>query len=469
MIFRSVQSFCIFVFLSIGFPYMIYSGEDLIKNNFDLSFFLSFCIIIYSSVKLSNLTLKGENRLIEMTFWLFVYVWLGITSLGHSLLRVFAWNTNYSSDEIVRVQLLIICSLIFYELGMKLNFKKNSKKFNEEKKNKKTIKMNFSSIFLLFLLFFCISMLMIFLSGGLYSLFSTRFEQGLRESDSLKSMNLIMDSLKKTPIFSLLVYVIIEFKNKKYNPSDKNKFLLLIIIMFFINIIISNPIANPRFWFGAVFLTLLLISFKWKKIYMGIYIFFLSLILTVVFPYMDTFRVSLESKLTKQNVAYLLLVKGDYDAFQQIMNALRVVELKGFTFGEQLLGVIFFWFPRSLWEGKPISTGAFVGENLNYLFTNFSSPLWAEFYINFGVIGVMIMFFFYGKLTYFMQNKMLIKSNLSFYMISYFFAAYQIFFLRGDLLNAVAYLTPFIVVTIIINKVLNVERKTYEEKNSIRN
>ncbi len=352
---------------------------------------------------------------------------------------------------------------------MKLNFKKNSKKFNEEKKNKKTIKMNFSSIFLLFLLFFCISMLMIFLSGGLYSLFSTRFEQGLRESDSLKSMNLIMDSLKKTPIFSLLVYVIIEFKNKKYNPSDKNKFLLLIIIMFFINIIISNPIANPRFWFGAVFLTLLLISFKWKKIYMGIYIFFLSLILTVVFPYMDTFRVSLESKLTKQNVAYLLLVKGDYDAFQQIMNALRVVELKGFTFGEQLLGVIFFWFPRSLWEGKPISTGAFVGENLNYLFTNFSSPLWAEFYINFGVIGVMIMFFFYGKLTYFMQNKMLIKSNLSFYMISYFFAAYQIFFLRGDLLNAVAYLTPFIVVTIIINKVLNVERKTYEEKNSIRN
>jgi len=433
-------------------------NEDIIKTSFNLSFVLSILIILFSSLRLSFLSLKGEIRLIEMSFWLFVYVWLGITSLGHSLLGVFAWNTNYSTDEIVNVQLIIIVSLICYELGIRLNIKSNDSINKKLDKIYETKDMIFSEVFSLFLLFFCVSVGMIFLSGGIDSLFSTRFEQGVRASESLKSTNLIIDSLKKTPIFSLLIFVIIQFKNKKYNVLDKNKFLLLIGVMLLVNIIISNPVANPRFWFGAVFLTLIFVSFKWRKIYMGGLIFILSLVLTIIFPYMDTFRVSLESKITKQNVAYLLLAKGDYDAFQQIINALRVVEIKGITYGEQMLGVIFFWFPRSIWEGKPLSTGAMVGENLGYTFTNFSSPLWAEFYINFGLIGIFIMFFIYGKFTFYLQSFLLNNINLSKYMIACFFAAYQIFFLRGDLLNAVAYLTPFIIVTIFINRVLRVER-----------
>ncbi len=53
-----------------------------------------------------------------------------------------------------------------------------------------------------------------------------------------------------------------------------------------------------------------------------------------------------------------------------------------------MLGTLLFWMPRSVWPDKPLDTGVMLAEYKEYGFTNLSSPLWGEFFIDFGWVGL---------------------------------------------------------------------------------
>ena len=105
--------------------------------------------------------------------------------------------------------------------------------------------------------------------------------------------------------------------------------------------------------------------------------------LFLVFPLASTFRNSLEVKVQFRNPLQSL-TGGDFDSFDQINNAVFYVAVHGTTHGQQLLGVIFFWVPRSIWPNKAVDTGILLAEFRNYSFTNLSAPLKAEFFVNGG-------------------------------------------------------------------------------------
>ncbi|WP_348689892.1 hypothetical protein, partial [Paramuribaculum intestinale] len=67
-----------------------------------------------------------------------------------------------------------------------------------------------------------------------------------------------------------------------------------------------------------------------------------------VFPFLNQGRtVTSISELEVSIIPdYEMFLTGHFDTFQ---NGLRVIRDNYVTYGEQLLGVILFWFPRSIW------------------------------------------------------------------------------------------------------------------------
>ncbi|AXY53827.1 hypothetical protein YT1_4436 [Rhodococcus ruber] len=78
----------------------------------------------------------------------------------------------------------------------------------------------------------------------------------------------------------------------------------------------------------------------------------------------------------------------DYDGYQQLINSIYFVDESGHTFGKYVLSAGLFFIPRALWAGKANPASIDVADARGYSFQNLSLPIWSEFYIDFGIVGV---------------------------------------------------------------------------------
>ena len=139
----------------------------------------------------------------------------------------------------------------------------------------------------------------------------------------------------------------------------------------------------------------------------------------------------------------------DFDSFKQVVDTWLYVGGGGGRSGENFLGVLFFWVPRSMWPGKPAPTGELVSSSLGYQYTNVANPLPAEAYVSFGLVGVVVVFILLGLITARCEASVRgadldrPHSDLLFYAVA---TGFIIIILRGAL-NAVApmFATAFVV------------------------
>jgi hypothetical protein len=100
--------------------------------------------------------------------------------------------------------------------------------------------------------------------------------------------------------------------------------------------------------------------------------------------------------------------------------------------------VLFFWVPRSIGPDKPIDTGILLANFRGYSFTNLSSPLWAEFAINFGVVCTLLLMIGFGAgvviLDLRLPRAFAVGGTAA--IIGAILPAYMIILLRGSLLQA---------------------------------
>jgi hypothetical protein len=196
---------------------------------------------------------------------------------------------------------------------------------------------------------------------------------------------------------------------------------------------------------------------------MGMWVVGLLFALVVVFPYSDIFREE-NQNVTFEPIATQLASNGDYDAFQQIANTVLFVSSDGVTYGNQVLGALFFWVPRAIWPDKPVGSGQMVADHLGYNFTNLSSPLWAEAYINAGLVGVVLILLLFGVVTSYLQQGFIASTKgqglLFFGGLVPILAGLQIYFLRGDLQNGIATLVPILVLYLFTAKATRVPSRT---------
>jgi hypothetical protein len=270
--------------------------------------------------------------------------------------------------------------------------------------------------------------------------------------DASKAADLVWGTLLRIPSYIALVTAWLIWLNRKTQLTrrwQKLRHVAVLLFLLLLNLAVNNPISLSRFYLGTIVFSLVAISLGWnRRRSMGMWVVGLLFALVVVFPYSDLFREQ-NQNLTFEPITTQLAANGDYDAFQQIANTVVFVSSDGVTYGRQALGALFFWVPRAVWSVKPVGSGQLVAEHIGYTFTNLSSPLWAEAYINAGLVGVVLILFLFGVVTSYLQQGFIASTKerglLFFAGLVPILAGFQIYFLRGDLQNGIATLAPLLV------------------------
>jgi oligosaccharide repeat unit polymerase len=199
-------------------------------------------------------------------------------------------------------------------------------------------------------------------------------------------LRLIIDFFLRPLAFNIGVYLFYFSKKKR----------VISIFSFIFGIILCFPTAIPRSLAATLYIPFILISFMHNKDgsnnksiqskYLLPNVLFFAVLL--IFPLLDLFRNfrsidSLDFKVLNFNTIFA----GHFDAYQMLIRALS---FDHYFYGYGFFGTLFFWIPRSIWPGKPFDSAQIVAGFSGLSHENVSMPLIAEFFLNFGYLGVVI-------------------------------------------------------------------------------
>jgi oligosaccharide repeat unit polymerase len=219
-------------------------------------------------------------------------------------------------------------------------------------------------------------------------------------------------------------------------------------------LLIANfPSGSARYLVGSVYLGLLLIVFS-RYLRTGWPVVFLLVGgVLVLFPLLSTLRYAsnleqVATYLSGFNFLGPSLATEDFDAYSMVGYTIEYIHNgPGVTYGWQLLGVLFFFIPRSLWPDKPVGSGHTVALDAGLAFENVTSSPIAEGLINFGWVGVILFAFLlcwlFGALDAGFERAQRKESDALIRLVYPFWIGLAFFFLRGDLLSSTAFVVGF--------------------------
>lgn len=299
---------------------------------------------------------------------------------------------------------------------------------------------------LLLLALAALSFFMIFRANN-FSLLSMLFRGGeFKESTvgSQASRLIIFRLFQPLSMMCLLYYISVKQKNS-----------IILAMLALLTLITCFPLGMARFSAAALYLPLLLMIVPWfKKSNLFSITFILGIL--IVFPFLDNFRNFSGSSKIHLGLNFDMFNQGHFDCYQ---NFTLVVMGDLITFGRQLLGVFLFWIPRSVWPDKPIGSGAFIAETEGFYFSNVSCSYFAEGYINFGFLGILVFTILLAYITarldrYYWDFVSRKKDN--YFRVIYLLMIGMLFFiLRGDLMSSFAYTIGFLTAIVLVYKVAN--------------
>ncbi len=379
---------------------------------------------------------KNQPFSLNKIFYLFSLFFFGIAPLLQYYEGVSQFGARHiKENEYFYMNILLIFILLLYQLFYSYFFQK---KIKEKRKNlilKLEIenKLNPLQTSILISLSF-VSFLLIFNANN-NSILSMLFRGGeFSEIIEMSSTSylIIFRVFQPLAMMCLLYYI-----------SSKSNNTLVYFILTLSALITCSPLGMPRFSAAAMYIPLLLlvVPLLRKKNVFSI-VFILGLLL--VFPFLENFR-NYSGNSIQLGFNFDMFLQGHFDSYQ---NFALVVSDNIVTWGRQILGVIFFWIPRSAWPNKPIGSGAFIAEQQGFIFSNVSCNYFAEGFINFGYIGIflfiIILSFATAKLDKMYWTISVYNKNTYFNVIYYVLIGMLFFILRGDLMSSFAYTIGFL-------------------------
>lgn len=444
----------------IVFVFFIFPAVLLLLGSIDielkLSFWVNLCLVsmlLWGTI-VANDTNLG-NLFVIIFFYLFFLVApiIQLSSRPAVLVNTLPYNSNLLFVSNVIISLFILAYSIGYFIMRSSIFRLKNDLFSKRNIVESGQKESIVLIVLIFLSFLaCIFAIeeMMNKTSLLYLLENAGFEEDISDIMIRKKI------LYNIPL-SAFVYLI-SIKKIKY----RSLFLVLCLVLIFIT---KNPLLERRNGLGATyFLIFYYFIESYVKTSRGYFlIFFLTFL--VFFPLSSILTHSSAfgwfSGLNNIDFGSIILEHFEqlhYDAWSNLAATIEYTQIYGYKFGYQLVGAILFFFPRSIWMNKPQATGAEVGNYLisehNMWFNNLSSPLPAEAYIDFGILGVIVYALFFAILSVYL-GRISLKSNsrLCKYTAIYVSMCYM-FILRGALMPAVAYTVGAVVTLLVIPKLL---------------
>lgn len=351
-------------------------------------------IAILAALRLSVIVGARARRLFEMVFWLYAYVFLGVAPVIQMRLGANTDTTpgvNHQFDW--QTTAVVIAGCLAFLAGV-VAFRRRKAGDDGMAAVQRVSRSRANLLTVVALGFFAYYASRI----GFSSLFTSRLQL-----DLIRSM-VWTDKTTATLItgvtsMGLLVSTIAQLKRRRQAALDgRPKPVLMPLVSLASLVVCVNPISSARYAFGTVFLALIgaFGAYATVKRFRAVTI---AAVFGMVylFPIADMFRRSLDPNAKSQDPLQSML-SGDFDSFSQITNTIDYVASNGISWGNQMLGVLFFWVPRSVWPDKPIDTGTVVANWKGYGFGNLSSPLWAEFFVNGGWVLVVAGMFAFGAL-----------------------------------------------------------------------
>lgn len=416
-------------------------------DSFDLLIFIQIFIIFVSSFSLFSY--PGIPFSLFKIYHIFNLFFFGIAPIfqyRENIEFIGEAHVSYNNRLISSIVILFSCVLFnvcYYHLMKKKDV------FSKKNLFLNIVPIRYSYEFptniLIFVSFCCFIIIFYYNNFNIFSLLIRGGEYADRLSVGKANSLIINKFIRPIPLIIFLSSVI-------YNPKGYfSNFILLLILLF-----TAFPLGMPRNDVAGFYIPVLLVSFS---VFNRKNIFVSSLIigLLLVFPFLNNFRRFTGEIKASFGFDFSMFNTLHFDAYASLT---RIISNDIVTYGKQLLGVVFFFIPRSLWDGKPDGSGIYQAEYLNLNFSNISCPFIAEGYINFGFFGVFLFTFFLAFLTSKLDRWFWDGAFVnSFLKIPYFLILSMfLFVLRGDLMNGFSYTVGFLLSSYFIYKLLIVFR-----------
>lgn len=411
--------------------------------------FLTISLLIFTVGLVNLFCYKDEPYSLHKVVNLFFVFFYSVAPIVqyHNKVRLWGGNVLFTEADYENTSLVLLLILIFYNiiysLLRALSIKKRSQKATPIFNNKP-----FKKSELLYFLLITVIVFIIQLYINQFNLLSLLFRGG-EYSTSLKidqSISLIIGTfVRPIPIIILSFIGVVGVREKSV------KFLVWIISV--LAILSVFPSSMPRFMVAAFYMPLLFIFCKRIMRKRNVFILMMVIGILIVFPFLNNFRnFSSESRVVL-GLDYEMFSQGHFDAYSIL---LRVLKLDIITYGYQITGALLFFIPRQYWPTKPLGSGYTIAHLYNLDFDNISCPYFAEGYINWGWLGVVLFTIILSIFTVWADKKYWqgLSYTDSVNRIRYYLLIGLLFFMmRGDLLSTASFTVGILCSFLFVKKI----------------
>lgn len=441
----------IFVYYCFFIGFVLAAGLILLFNRtgyitVDMSFLLNLLLLV------SLLFLIFRRRalgIFAVSVWAFHFVFLWLAPLIQTRLGSYP-NTMYFDEKlVVQTNLLVFVFLSAFIIASLFGEREPIKRLISYHIENRISLRTFMVVFVLTLIILGLFFKKVFpYFHPNFGVLSTRNETQV--------YNLIVRKfLFNFPIFLTLWILTDGRKRIKSNLI----YTIIVLVVISLLLVFKNPLIERRNALGPIYLSILLLFFRTilkNKVYLSVLLATALLVFSLVQPLTHLQNAFLAQRFASfAERARAIDLKDafnqlDYDSWSMGMAGVEYVSTNGPTYGRQMIGSLLFFIPRSWWNAKPTGSGHLVAEKLlmarySMWFSNLSFPLFAEGYINFGVLGVILFGWILGRASAKIDSYLTSRGEYGFAdSVIIYIAFHMIFMLRGDLMSSFAYLIGFL-------------------------
>jgi hypothetical protein len=471
------------LFLGVILPVFFLSN---VTGQMSMNVVLIYSVILWATGRLVYSASIGKRRLTLMCFYIFVYTFFGVQPLLSVWTATFPHQPYPTAAETTIMIGLVVLGIAAFEVGYAVS--KRSQRATEGGIIDGTLlrprpvilsMLGFGITASLFLVLLVVTHYGANIFLGVRGGFAFTESEGpsMSQTESL----LVLSGLRGL-LASLLFISVYLWTRRQYYDWPKRaiwQLRLALIVLLVVNLVVSNPLSAARLWSGSLILTVLFMAARWRGA--RSFLVWATVACTALlglFSALDPRRVIAAPLLRGEAITLgstgkvilesvgSLQADGNFDAFQMLGLISQYADRVGYSFGRQLLLPLFFWIPRAVWPTKPLGTPDIVADSLNFFSLNVGAPLWAEGYMNLGVLGLVLILGVFGAFARISDDFLTRTSRDTGPMFptiaSSFFAANTIILLRGDLTSGTMYLQMVVGFTFAI--ILLMKRQTGNDR-----
>ncbi|MBD0863104.1 hypothetical protein IA539_18130 [Gordonia sp. zg691] len=461
---RAYAGLCVFALFGVLVPaYVIVSGPARAGG----LWLLLVPVVLVAAMRLAWLVRRGERRLLEMTFWVFTYTFMGLAPLAqirdHSSPATVA---RVSWDLVPSAAGLVLFGIVTFLIGTFVASRvtaRLSTAADDAESSSAAPHLSVSYRKLIALSVVTVLVNFYYLANvGVIQFTSSRVEAVLAYRSVWAAGSIGILILPATCMSLLVTWVAwMRFRREiramasaghQFPPTMWRVSLFFTIVLGLLLANTMNPISNARYLSGTALLAAA-VAFGFFSTSNRFRVMVVTFVLAfvVIFPLADAFRFS-DSAEFKASGPMEALLSPDFDSFAQVNNGLLVAAREGVEPGRQFIGVLLWWFPRSLWPEKPLDTGIYIANNRGYAFGNLSAPLWVEFLLNGGWILVAAGMAILGYVCYRFDSAIdaQMQHTAMPTVLGTILPFYLLILLRGSLLQAMSFLSFILMFAFIV-------------------